>query len=190
LDGTNRCLLSCSASTSGGISIIKRGKSQNWYVQFQIGGRTVIKSTRSTSRKVAEQIEAQLRTQVHAGVYLGHKPSLTFGEALSRFASSKQGTPNHRNVIGHITTITQVISAATPLETVTTRHIDEYCRVRKRAGIGSQTLKHGLNVVRGAVALADRQGFRIPEVVFPPVKLSAGRLRYLSLDEEPLARLR
>ena len=91
------------------MSVLRRGKSKNWYVQFQIGGRTIIKSSRSPSRKVAEQIETQLRAQVHAGIYLGHKPTLTFGEALARFASSKQGTPNHRNVSGHIRAILRTI---------------------------------------------------------------------------------
>jgi hypothetical protein len=70
------------------MSVLRRGKSKNWYVQFQIGGRTIIKSSRSTSRKVAEQMETQLRAQVHAGIYLGHKPAMAFGEALARFASS------------------------------------------------------------------------------------------------------
>ena len=152
------------------MSILCRGKSKNWYVQFQIGGRTIIKSSRSTSRKVAEQMETQLRAQVHAGIYLGHKPTLTFGEALARFAASKEGTSNHRNVTGHIKAILRSIPAPTPLAMVSSQQVEGYCRARKAAGIGSQALKHGLNVIRGALALAHRQGFRTPEIAYPTVK--------------------
>jgi integrase len=166
------------------MTILKRGKSKFWYIQFQIGGRTIIKSSRSTSRKVAEQMEAQLRTQVHARVYLGHKPGISLADALTKFAASKEGTPNHRNVLGHLRTIQQVISGATLVEDLTSDDIDRYCRARKSAGIGSQALKHGLNVLRGMVALAKRLGYRTPDLHFPAVKVSAGRLRYLSQDEE------
>lgn len=83
------------------MTILRRGKSKFWYVQFQIGGRTIIKSSQSTSRKIAELMEVQLRTQVHARVYLGHKAPITLGDALARFAATKEGTPNHRNLLGH-----------------------------------------------------------------------------------------
>ena len=129
-------------------------------------------------------MEAQLRTQVHARVYLGHKPSLTLADALGRFAASKEGTPNHRNVAGHARTILVVIPGSTPVEAVTSHQIDDYCRARKEAGIGPQALKHGLNALRGALKLAKRQGYRVPDLAFPPIKVSGGRLRYLSADEE------
>jgi integrase len=166
------------------MTILRRGNSKYWYVQFQIGGKTFIKSSRSTSRKVAEQLEAQLRTQAHARLFLGHKPTTTLGDALTRFAAQKAGTPNHRNVLGHIRTINRVIPALTALERLSSDQIEEYRQARVDAGIGPQSLKHGLNVLRGALTLARRQGFLVAEVSFSPVRLSPGRLRYLSPDEE------
>jgi integrase len=129
-------------------------------------------------------MEAQLRTQTHARIFLGHKPSLSLGEALNRFASSKAGTPNHRNVEGHLRAILKVIPAPTLLERLSSDQIEAYCQARRDAGIGSQALKHGLNVLKGAVNLARRQGYLAAEIAFPAVKLSAGRLRYLSPEEE------
>jgi integrase len=166
------------------MTILRRGNSKYWYVQFQIGGKTFIKSSRSTSRKAAEQLEAQLRTQAHARLFLGHKPTTTLGDALTRFAAQKAGTPNHRNVVGHIRTITRVIPALTPLERLSSDQIEEYRQARLDTGIGPQALKHGLNVLRGALGLARRQGYLVAEVNFPAVRLSAGRLRYITPEEE------
>jgi len=166
------------------VTILRRGNSKYWYVQFQIGGKTIIKSSRSTSRKVAEQMEAQLRTQTHARIFLGHKPSISLADALNRLSLSKAGTPNHRNVEGHVRTILRTIPGPTLLERLSSDQIETYCQARRDAGIGSQALKHGLNVLRGALTLAGRQGYLVAQVNFPPVKLSAGRLRYLSPDEE------
>lgn len=166
------------------MTILRRGKSKNWYIQFQVGGRTIIRSSRSTSRKVAEQMEARLRTEVHSHAYLGHKPSLTVGQALDRFAAAKEGTPNYRNVLGYVRAITKVIAAGTPLEMVCADNIEEFCRARKAEGIGPQSLKHALNIFGGALKLAKRQGYRVPDLAFPSIKVSAGRLRYLTVDEE------
>jgi integrase len=166
------------------MTILRRGNSKNWYVQFQIGGTTIIRSSRSTSRKVAEQLEAQLRTQAHARIFLGHKPSLSIADALNRFAAAKAGTPNHRNVLGHIRSILRAIPGPALLERLSSDQIEAYAQARRDAGIGSQALKHGLNVLRGALTLARRQGHLVADVAFPTVKLSAGRLRYLNPDEE------
>jgi integrase len=166
------------------MTILRRGNSKYLYVQFQIGGKTIIKSSRSTSRKVAEQLEAQLRTQAHGRIFLGHKPSLSLAEALNRFAATKTGTPNHRNVLGHIRTILRVIPGPTLLERLSSDQIEAYCQSRRDAGIGSQALKHGIAALKGAIGLARRQGYLVADVAFPTVKLSAGRLRYLSPTEE------
>jgi hypothetical protein len=115
------------------MTILRRGNSKFWYVQFQIGGKTIIRSSRSTSRKVAEQLEAQLRTQAHARIFLGHKPSLSLADALNRFAAAKSGTPNHRNVLGHIRTILRVIPGPTLLERLSSDQIEAYCQARRDA---------------------------------------------------------
>jgi hypothetical protein len=102
------------------MTILKRGNSKCWYIQFQIAGRTIIKSSRTTSRKAAEQIETQLRSQAHAERYLGQKPSITLEQAIDKFIEGKAGTPNHRNLLGHKRTILALIRGSMRIDDVTT----------------------------------------------------------------------
>ena len=166
------------------MSVAKRGNSQNFYVQFRLGGRTVIRSARTTNRRVAEQFEAQLRAELHAQIFLGEKPRIKFADALAQFAKSKEGTPNHVNIVGHIRSIAAAIDDCDHLDCLTLQHVEGYLDVRRNEGVAPQTLKHGLSVISGTIQLAARKRFRVPELEIPTVKVPNGRLRYLSIQEE------
>lgn len=166
------------------MTVLRRGNSKSLYIQFKAGGRTIVRSARTTNRKVAEQLEARLRTEIHAQTYLGQKPAIPLGKALRRFVAAKEGTPNHRNLLGHLKALEAFISFLKPLELVSSEDIESFVVGRRAAGVGPQTIKHGLNVVRGTIKLLKRQGFRVPDLYIPPIKVPAGRLRYLTADEE------
>lgn len=166
------------------MSIVRRGDSKNWYIQFQLAGKTVIKSSRTTNRRAAEQMEARLRSESHSANFLGHKPRLRLSEALVLFARNKEGTANHPNILGHISSITATIGCGSFLDALSAQDVDRYCDVRRAAGISPQTLKHGLNVLKGTIDLARARGFRVPDIELPSFKVPGGRLRYLTTDEE------
>ena len=43
------------------MGIVKRGNSKYWYIQFQLNGKTYIKSTKTTDRRIAEMMESDWR---------------------------------------------------------------------------------------------------------------------------------
>ncbi len=43
------------------MSITKRDHSKHWYIQFQFRGKTYIRSSKTTDKRVAEQMERALR---------------------------------------------------------------------------------------------------------------------------------
>jgi len=72
----------------GNMSVIKRGNSKFWYIQFQLNGKTFIRSARTTSKKAAEQMEAEWRTALHANRFLGEKERITVRNAFKQFCES------------------------------------------------------------------------------------------------------
>ena len=47
------------------MSVIKRGNSKNWYIQFQFKGKTYVKSSRTTDKRVAERMEREWKVKIH-----------------------------------------------------------------------------------------------------------------------------
>lgn len=166
------------------MSLVKRKNSQFWYVQFQIDNRTVVRSTRTSDRKVAERVAAKIREEVHAEIFLGRKRAITFEEALARYAEAKTGQASHRNVVSQIRVILGILSGQIPLRNVDQLTLEQFRRSRFAQGCAPQTVKHGMSVIVGAVRLAACHGYETASIEPPAIRVPNSRLRYLSRDEE------
>jgi integrase len=168
------------------MSLVKRGNSKFWYVQFQIENQTIIRSTKTTDRRAAEQVAAKIRADVHAELLLGKKERITLEAALHRFANTKTGTANYRNLESQIRIIIGLLDCSMPLAKVTSDTLEQFRHKRLAQGCGAQTIKHGMNCLMGAIRLARKDGYLCQAFDAPLVRTPNSRVRYLSVDEERL----
>ncbi len=166
------------------MSVIKRGNSQYWYIQFQLTGRTYIRSSRTTNKKIAEQMEVEWKAKLHAQQFLGKRERITLGEAIELFMSTKEGTPNHSNLYWRQKAIARLMNMKKPLDELGLQDLERFKRDSEAEGLGAQTLKHSFNLVRGAWKYARKLGYATAHLDFPQVKLPKYRLRFLSDEEE------
>ena len=87
------------------MTVLKRGNSKYWYIQFQMNGQTFIRSSRTTNKKAAEQMETDWKAKLHAQQFLGHRERLSVRQAIDQFCESKKGTPNHRGLLSSASNI-------------------------------------------------------------------------------------
>lgn len=66
--------------------VSKRPNSSYWYIQFQYNGKTYIKSSKTTDKAIAKQMEALWRSQLVQSHQLGVKPSISITEAFQRYS--------------------------------------------------------------------------------------------------------
>ncbi len=166
------------------MSILKRGRSKFWYIQFQFKGKTYVKSSKTTDKKAAEQIEREMRRQLHAQEFLGQKERITVREALEQFCVSKRGTANHKNLTIHTRILNRLLRTNRYLDELTSEDLERLKRDRLQEGTTPATLKHTFTLIRGACKYAKRMGYRVSDFEFPEIKITGARLRYLSVDEE------
>lgn len=164
--------------------LVRRGNSKFWYAQFQLNGKTYVKSTKTTDRKAAERIETQFKTEVYTEGVLGKKKQITVAEALLRFLASKEGTPSYRNLIRRKKALLVTFGSSLTVSALTNGDLDRHKQRRTDQGRAPQTIKHELNMIMGAVRYAKRNGFEVPDLTPPKVKIPGGKLRYLSIEEE------
>jgi len=65
------------------MSIVKRGNSNNWYIHFQFNGQNYIRSSRTTNKKIAEQMEIEFKAMLHSQQYQGRKQRITDPEKFA-----------------------------------------------------------------------------------------------------------
>lgn len=170
------------ASTTMGV--IKRGNSKFWYIQFQYNGRTFIKSSKTTDKRLAEVMEANWRKQLVEQNVFGSKERVTLKTALSMFCDSKAQLASYSHLMRYSKLILDLLASKKYIDEITSSDLERIRLNRIQLGYSNQTIKHIFNAVRGTIKYMSRMGYRISDVEYPKITLSKGKLRYLSFDEE------
>lgn len=166
------------------MSVLKRGNSKHWYIQFQFKGKTYIRSSRTTDKRLAEQMEREWRRQLHTQEFLGSKERIQITDILDQFIESKNGTPNHRNLCIHKQILLRLFNPNRYLDEITSQDLERLKRDRDREHAGPATIKHTFNLIRGMWKYGKKMGYQVSDLEYPIIKLPKHRLRYLSIDEE------
>ena len=166
------------------MSVLKRGNSKFWYVQFQFQGKTYIKSSKTTDKRIAERVEREWKVQIHSQQYLGEKESIKFTDIMFQFIETKEGTPNHSTLLSHSRTLSRLFPVNRKLHEITNNDINLFLKTRLKEGVANQTIKKSFDLIRGSWKYGRKLGYLTSELNFPALKVAKHRLRYLSFDEE------
>lgn len=162
----------------------RRGNSRYLYIQFQFRGRTYIRSSRTTDKRAAEQMEREWKRTLHAQQFLGQRERITIREAVVLFVDSKRGTPNHRNLVAHARVLDRTFRTGRYLDEITTEDAERLLRDREQEGASPATIRHLFNLLSGTRKNAKRLGYQASDFELPTLKMGKSRLRYLSPPEE------
>jgi integrase len=162
----------------------RRGNSRFLYIQFQFQGRTYIRSSRTTDKRAAEQMEREWKRTLHAQQFLGQLERITIREAVVLFVDSKKGTANHRNLVAHARVLDRTFHTSRYLSEITTDDTERLLRDRGREGASPATIRHLFNFLSGTRKNARRLGYQVSDFELPMVKMGKSRLRYLFPSEE------
>ncbi len=166
------------------MAIVKREGSKYLYIQFQYGGKTYIKSSKTTDKALAEKLESNWRKELIEQHQLGVKPSINTRDAFAAYAASKKGLASHRLIKLWSVRAADFFRYVPHIHLLQSRDIEHFKTSLERNSYSNQTIKHALNHVGGTIKYTKRMGYQVPEVEIPSVKLSRGRLRYLTIEEE------
>jgi integrase len=166
------------------MTLIKRKNSQFWYIQFQLNGKTYIRSSKTSDKRIAAKVEDDWKAKVHAQQLLGHKERITLKAALMDFCDSKVGTANHVNLMQQMKVVTRLMAVGKCLDDLTSADLERFKRDRQLEGVSGQTIRHGFLLIGGSIKRAKQLGYLTSEVHIPEVPVAKHPLRYLTKDEE------
>ena len=168
------------------MSVLKRGNSKNWYIQFQFKGKTYVKSSQTTDKRIAERMEREWKVKIHSQVILGNKAFIRYSEIMNMFIKSKEGSPNHKMLISQSKTLNRLFPVNSCLHEICNNDIEMFVQNRLREGVRNTTIIHIFNLIRGTWKYGRKMGYQTSELTFPVLKLPKHRLRYLTIEEEQL----
>lgn len=163
------------------MGVYKPKHSKNYIAVFMHKGKWFRKSTKTSDKQKALEIEKQYRKEFITEK--GVKQTTTIGKALDAYLESKEGTANYKNIPRHIEVLTAFFMRSTPLNELETKDITRFVAEQKKKKASPSTIKHRLQTLRSAITLADDSGYLVPELKYPKLETKRGRTRVLS-DEE------
>ena len=108
------------------MSVLKRGNSRYWYIQFQFSGKTYIKSSKTTEKKVAERMEMEWKVKLHSNEYLGVKESIHFVDMMTQFLRTKEDTASHQSMVVHSRILKRLFPVNKYLNELTNSDIERF----------------------------------------------------------------
>ena len=166
------------------MSIVKRGNSKYWYMSFQFNGQQFIRSTKTTNKKAAEQMEIEWKAKIHSQQYQGRKQRITLADAFHQYKASKQGIASYSNLVAHETVLCRLLPMKNHMDELTSHDLERFKQKRIAEGVGSEIIKYGLLLIKGTWRFAQKLGYQVSELEFPTVKTPKVPLRYLTAQEE------
>lgn len=166
------------------MSIVKRGNSKYWYMHFQFNGQIYIKSSRTTNKKTAEQMEIELKSKLHSHLYQGRKQRITLAEAFDQYKASKRGIASYGNLVAQETVLSRLLPMKKHMDELTSHDLERFKQNRMSEGVGAEIIKYGLLLIKGTWKFAQKLGYQVSPLEFPSVKIPKLPLRYLTEQEE------
>ena len=168
------------------MAVTKRDGSKFWYIQFQFNGKTFIKSSKTTDKQLAHDLESQWRMQLIKQHQLGTKAPIDIPKAFQIFTNSKKDIKTHPRLVSYCSYAIEYWSHLEHIHHISTEEIEQYRNHLHSIGLSNATIKHKLHPVGATIKYAKKLGYQTSEVEMPKVKVTKGRLRYLTHEEEHL----
>ena len=129
-------------------------------------------------------MEIEWKARLHSEQFLGQKQSISLRDAIDQFCDSKRGNASYKSLLCHAQVALRLLPVHKPIDQLSSHDLERFKRDRHAEGAAPQTIKHNMNLIRGAWKLARKYGYQVTEVEFPTLKIPRSPLRYLSHVEE------
>ncbi len=166
------------------MSVFKRGNNGNYYIQFNYRGKTYVKSSRTTNRRIAERMEREWKTETHAMMEMGERQRITLKDALEGNYRSRTVTGDSRYAYHSVNVLNDKFPTHLHMDEIQQWHLVRFKSQREKEGSAAQTIKHNFQAIRNAWNWAKENGYMVKPLEYPKLKIENKRLRYLSLEEE------
>jgi integrase len=166
------------------MSVFKRNNTGNYYIQFNLKGRTYIKSSKTTNKRSAERMEKEWKDQLHRIEFLGERPRIKLADALAGYKDQRKNTGSEKYSHANASQVFNHFDTNMYVDEIETRHLNQFKSVREKQGISAATIKHNFQAIKSAIDWANDNGYVTKQLQFPKLKVANNRLRYLTVEEE------
>lgn len=161
------------------MTLILRGNT--WHIRKTIKGIRLDESTKTSNKRIAEQIMAKRINEVTQEVVLAGKKPIKLHAAIDLFVKSRAHLPSAQNCEIHIRYFKSIPDKN--LDRVTDEELDDCIATKRAEGYKDSTLKVSVTYFNAMINHCDEKGYTVRKKL-KTLKAPAGKLRWLTEQEE------
>ncbi|MES2142689.1 MAG: hypothetical protein V4471_07415 [Pseudomonadota bacterium] len=135
--------------------LVKRGRI--WHINKKVNGRRISESTGSSALEEAEHYLVRRLEQIRQASVYGVRPKQIFKEAATKYLMENQHKASLHIDAGNIRMLDKFIGDL-PLDGIHMGTLQPYITIRRKEGVKTRTINHGLQIVRRILNLAASEG--------------------------------
>jgi integrase len=163
------------------MSVYKRGR--YWIVQFNQGNKTYTRSSKSTRKRDALELERQMRQQLVDIKILGHREHIKLIEACDSLLSTSKDSGAYSSLVTATNRLRDYFDNI-PLDQITNRDLSRWVEYERKRGIKDITIRLWSRQFNKTCRNAKRLGYYIPEYEWGEWNIKDKPIRYLTDEEE------
>lgn len=127
-----------------------------WYIDKKIFGKRLCESTGTSSLDEAEKYLARRLEEIRLASVYGVRPKRSFMEAATKFLNENQHKKSLRSDAGRLRELVKYIGNL-PIDAIHAGTLQPFIDGRRKDGVKTRTINHGLKVVRRILNLASTE---------------------------------
>jgi site-specific recombinase XerD len=131
--------------------LLQRGK--YWAIDKKVFGRRIRETTGTSSYEEAEAILARRIEDTRQAVIFGVRPKRIFKEAAVKYIKENQHKDSIESDVSKLRVIGPYVNEM-PLENIHMGSLQDFIQARRRDGVKTRTINHGLKIIRRILNLA------------------------------------
>ena len=165
------------------MSVYKRGK--YWIVQFNHNKRTYTRSSKSTRKRDALELERQMRQQLVDTQVLGHREHITLHEACDALLSTSRESGAYSTLVTATHRFKDYFDDIS-LDAITNRDLSRWVEYERKRGIKDITIRLWSRQFNKICRNANRLGYYTPDYQWGEWNIKDKPIRYLTDEEQKI----
>lgn len=166
------------------MSLYKQGSSPFWRIQFVLGGRTYVKSSKTSVKSVAAQLEVEWKAKIHSRVVMGKLDDITVDQMFKQYFALPLAVNTRRNATSLYNRLAKFTNLKIKATDFHQAEFERFVDSMRLAGVKDSTISAYLRTISGAWNCTNKKIYNVPTLTLPKVRAGKGRTIFFTPDEE------
>jgi integrase len=166
------------------MSVFKPTGSKHYRIQFQLAGQTYVKSSKTSDKRVAERMEAEWKTQIHAGLYLREREPISVNAMFDNYLLQPLAEATRRNARTFFRLFRKHTNCNVNAHEFNQGELEKYVQARRASGKKESGIRTHMLIFSGAWNRTNRKLYNVPELETPKIAMPKYATEYLTPEQE------